>query len=170
MTNIQAWADEFADAALQFFGSKVACAVCKSRDDSAICSMVEYAWKLERIGKSPISVCGSCARNIANMYSYMHSGQADYDIDGEWPSPPRKACRTDRSLSHKTVMRIFERDGYRCKSCGSTSDLQPDHVLPISHGGGDEDANLQTLCRPCNLSKGNNVKWRGRKATFHDVA
>lgn len=50
--------------------------------------------------------------------------------------------------------RIFKRDGHRCLHCGNTKSLSVDHVVAVSNGGGNEDENLQTLCRSCNSSKG----------------
>ena len=44
--------------------------------------------------------------------------------------------------------RVFERDGWRCTVPGCTSyrNLHAHHVVFRSAGGGDEDANLTTLC------------------------
>jgi len=44
--------------------------------------------------------------------------------------------------------RVFERDGWRCTAPGCTSqrNLHVHHVVFRSAGGGDEDANLTTLC------------------------
>jgi 5-methylcytosine-specific restriction endonuclease McrA len=52
--------------------------------------------------------------------------------------------------------RILKRDEYRCVLCGRSPathaglSLQIDHVIPVSRGGGDEEANLRTLCGECN--------------------
>ena len=51
-------------------------------------------------------------------------------------------------------LRVFERDGYRCKQCGTNKHLTVDHINPISRGGSDDFDNLQTLCRSCNSRKG----------------
>lgn len=51
---------------------------------------------------------------------------------------------------------VFDRDGYRCVWCDSEEDIELDHIVPFSRGGSDSESNLQTLCRSCNRSKGNN--------------
>lgn len=56
-------------------------------------------------------------------------------------------------VRHLARPRILSRDGYRCVRCGSTERLEVDHVWPIARGGGNDDGNLQTLCRPCNRRK-----------------
>ena len=49
---------------------------------------------------------------------------------------------------------VFIRDGYQCVRCGARHDLHVDHIVPHAWGGSDDPANLQTLCRKCNLRKG----------------
>lgn len=55
-----------------------------------------------------------------------------------------------------TALRIavYERDGYRCVTCGTDENLTLDHVLAWSKGGPDTYENFQTMCRPCNSRKG----------------
>jgi len=50
---------------------------------------------------------------------------------------------------------VFKRDEYRCLDCGSQENLQLDHIFPFSKGGETTKENLQTLCKTCNLKKGN---------------
>ena len=52
---------------------------------------------------------------------------------------------------------VWARDGGRCTSCGSTTELQFDHVIPVSLGGSSDEANVQLLCGPCNRAKGASV-------------
>lgn len=66
----------------------------------------------------------------------------------------------ERSLmTFKMRSDILRRDAYRCKMCGATGgdgvELHVDHILPVSRGGRTVVENLQTLCAPCNLGKGN---------------
>jgi hypothetical protein len=49
---------------------------------------------------------------------------------------------------------VFERDGGKCTECGSTFDLQYDHVIPVALGGATTADNLELLCADCNRSKG----------------
>jgi 5-methylcytosine-specific restriction endonuclease McrA len=57
-------------------------------------------------------------------------------------------------LPRALKMAVFERDNGRCTQCGSTFDLQYDHVIPVAMGGATTMENLQLLCSPCNQSKG----------------
>ena len=43
-----------------------------------------------------------------------------------------------------------------CVHCGSKSDLQVDHIIPVAKGGETVEKNLQPLCRLCNIKKGVN--------------
>lgn len=58
------------------------------------------------------------------------------------------------SMSPSYRRDIIERDGARCRTCGSVEDLVVDHIVPVSRGGRTLWENLQTLCRPCNTRKG----------------
>ena len=46
---------------------------------------------------------------------------------------------------------------YKCVKCGKSyraSDMDVDHILPKSCGGGNNRENLQCICKHCNRSKG----------------
>ena len=52
---------------------------------------------------------------------------------------------------------VLERDGHRCRYCGSEvagANYHCDHVRPVANGGRTVMQNLAAACRPCNLSKG----------------
>jgi hypothetical protein len=58
--------------------------------------------------------------------------------------------------SQKLRILVLERDNFRCKFCGATSEqerLEVDHILPEALGGTDSLNNLATLCQPCNRGK-----------------
>lgn len=66
------------------------------------------------------------------------------------------AARTNRKarISRALAKHVMERDAYRCVQCGTHLDLTCDHIIPESKGGPTTVENLQTMCRPCNSSKG----------------
>lgn len=72
-------------------------------------------------------------------------------------NPPSiaSAMRSKASIPPKIRWGVFERDGYKCKKCGSKISLHCDHIHPESKGGATVIENLQTLCETCNKSKGN---------------
>ena len=58
-----------------------------------------------------------------------------------------------RSHAHRLY---GEQEGH-CKACGTHFPfrvMHVDHIVPQSHGGGDEYSNLQMLCSGCNVRKG----------------
>ncbi len=68
-------------------------------------------------------------------------------------------CRVERGkVTNKIRFAVYNRDGNRCRRCGSTRDLEVDHIFPISKGGKSNFDNLQTLCHRCNSLKSNIVQ------------
>lgn len=59
-----------------------------------------------------------------------------------------------RQINRIVAAKIFERDGFRCRYCGSCADLSIDHIVPKRNGGNDSVENLVTCCRSCNSRKG----------------
>jgi len=64
----------------------------------------------------------------------------------------------------------FIRDDFICRKCGirpmredkpwlpDLSEIHCDHIIPISRGGPRTLDNLQTLCKKCNLAKGDKIE------------
>ena len=65
-------------------------------------------------------------------------------------------------------LRILFRDNFTCQDCGAfhayknkygmyvpidDDGLEVHHILPVSHGGGDEPENLVTLCKNCHKAR-----------------
>lgn len=96
--------------------------------------------------------------------------------DANWAAENRRREAEHRRLEREEEERIaddrlfkesrplvLERDGNQCLRCGSVENLCADHIIPRCDGGKSSMDNLQTLCRPCNTSKG---KKSGREWTF----
>ncbi|HEY5055769.1 MAG TPA: HNH endonuclease [Acidobacteriaceae bacterium] len=60
-------------------------------------------------------------------------------------------------ISREVKEAVFVRDAGRCLECGATSELQFDHIIPVSKGGGNAEANIQLLCATCNLRKSDQI-------------
>ena len=52
---------------------------------------------------------------------------------------------------------VWRRDGGQCVRCGAKEELQFDHIIPVSKGGGNSDQNLQILCGRCNREKSDHI-------------
>jgi len=55
-----------------------------------------------------------------------------------------------------TRQNVFQRDKYICQYCGKKfpkDDLQKEHVIPKSQGGGNDWDNIVSACHPCNSKK-----------------
>lgn len=71
------------------------------------------------------------------------------ELFGEQPKRPH--------IPREVVDAVYSRDGGRCVHCGSTENLQLDHIIPFSKGGATTLENLQLLCQKCNLEKSNKI-------------
>lgn len=71
------------------------------------------------------------------------------ELFGEQPKRP--------PIPREVVDAVYRRDGGRCVYCGSTENLQLDHIIPFSKGGATTLENLQLLCQKCNLEKSNHI-------------
>ena len=62
-----------------------------------------------------------------------------------------------RHIPRDVRQRVFQRYGGRCADCGATQYLEYDHIVPVAKGGSNTDANVQLLCRGCNLKKSDHI-------------
>jgi hypothetical protein len=60
-----------------------------------------------------------------------------------------------RYISTTTKKIVYARDGGSCRCCGSSLNLEYDHITPFSCGGLNDVSNIQLLCKRCNRSKSN---------------
>jgi 5-methylcytosine-specific restriction endonuclease McrA len=66
------------------------------------------------------------------------------------PKPAR--IRLDPELYDNLRNQVLHRDGWRCQSCGTMSNLEVHHKEFRSHSGDDSSQNLITLCTSCHTS------------------
>lgn len=65
------------------------------------------------------------------------------------PPRPRRGAIPDDLKQY-----VWTRDQGHCQACGTNTELQFDHIIPVSMGGATSAGNLQLLCGPCNRRKG----------------
>ena len=69
----------------------------------------------------------------------------------------RKGWRPNKRRWAAVRWAVFNRDGWRCVSCGAPGRLECDHRVPIHRMPDDADLyaleGLQTLCRSCHIHK-----------------
>lgn len=61
---------------------------------------------------------------------------------------------------------VLWRDQHRCVLCGSVDRLAVDHIVPRSHGGGDDVSNLRVLCHEHHAEKTASEAAQGRRARY----
>jgi hypothetical protein len=72
----------------------------------------------------------------------------------------RRGKGVRQGVSLEVRYRVMKRDRFRCVCCGASPasdpgvELEVDHILAVSQGGGSEESNLRTLCGRCNRGKG----------------
>ena len=57
--------------------------------------------------------------------------------------------RLDPAEYENLRQQVLRRDGWRCQSCGTLSNLEVHHQQFRSHAGDDAEENLSTLCSTC---------------------
>ncbi len=57
-------------------------------------------------------------------------------------------------ISEKVRIFVWQRDQGMCVRCSSKENIEYDHIIPHSIGGGNSKRNIQLLCQACNRSKG----------------
>jgi ATP-dependent DNA helicase RecQ len=65
------------------------------------------------------------------------------------PNPLR--LRLDPTSYERLRQQVLRRDGWRCQSCGTMSNLEVHHQQFGSHSGHDCEENLITPCTSCHV-------------------
>ena len=65
----------------------------------------------------------------------------------------KQESAASRHIPREVRQRVWQLYGGQCAECGDTQYLEFDHVIPVAKGGSNSDANVQLLCRKCNLKK-----------------
>lgn len=127
----------------------------------------EYVRAISKLEKKAIQVFTEFVEDNRELLSYVSRwGDGDAGLLSSIlkevlfgpPIPEGQKPYRKKKIDGRLRIKVFERDAYRCVKCGSWEDLCADHIYPESLGGESTMENLQTLCRPCNTSKGAKVE------------
>jgi hypothetical protein len=64
---------------------------------------------------------------------------------------------SSRHIPREVRQRVWQRYGGHCAECSAAQYLEFDHIVPVAKGGSNSDANVQLLCRNCNLKKSDRI-------------
>lgn len=70
-----------------------------------------------------------------------------------WMRQASQKERQPHAFSAKQRRVLLDRVGGQCQRCGATEALELDHIVPIAHGGTNDDDNALVLCKTCHLEK-----------------
>ena len=89
----------------------------------------------------------------ATAYRLTHPGLG-LDMEDTPPARPSMKQSHRRKISSAKRLRVYERDGFKCVTCGTSEALSLDHIVALANGGTDDESNLQTMCMKHNMEKG----------------
>jgi hypothetical protein len=61
-------------------------------------------------------------------------------------------------ISEEVRIAVWRRDDGKCARCGNRENLEYDHIVPVSKGGGNTARNIELLCESCNRKKSNKIE------------
>jgi 5-methylcytosine-specific restriction endonuclease McrA len=64
-----------------------------------------------------------------------------------------KRIKLGKQIYRRLMKAVLERDGWRCRKCGSLENLQIHHKIKRSQQGNDSLDNLVTLCAYCHMEE-----------------
>lgn len=125
-----------------------------------ICRLHEHCE--EKVESGLVAEAIGCSPSYARRFSY------DDDRGGfqkEW-----SISNQNEKVSPGARTKIINRDGGSCLRCGleDETELEVHHILPVSHGGTNDDSNLATLCSHCHNKAHGGSKTSGRTVYAQD--
>ncbi|WP_369115069.1 HNH endonuclease [Edwardsiella tarda] len=108
----------------------------------------------------PKRIPRACRKHGCRKTTTDRSGYCDEHRNTGWENHQQGKSRHERGYGNKWSLirvRILKRDKYLCQEClrsgRAVSATTVDHIQPKSHGGTDDDSNLEALCWPCHRAK-----------------
>jgi hypothetical protein len=117
-------------------------------------------WTVNHRGAEGIPAIEALIAQLLHAGYWIEAGEGlrladarDLTAYWRWFDAERERRRLARQIPGTLRQRILARDNHRCVLCGSISSIVIDHIHPVAAGGGNDEANLRTLCRQCNAER-----------------
>ncbi len=122
------------------------------KNEYVICQYCEEEYAVDYYSKinTAVILCNPCANMILDV---VHKAQYGRDLFGRSTEKTSKKY-IKKKIGIKLRLEVYERDGFKCVTCGVQKNLTLDHIKPEILGGPSTIENLQTMCKSCNSSKG----------------
>lgn len=106
-------------------------------------------YEIQRSGKV-IGKQGPMSNDMIRIWLHEYFPNIEYD---ETPNRCKRASDNEHiNKCRKAKATLLKRAPY-CAICGSTENLELDHILTVAAGGNDDLSNLQLLCHACHVDK-----------------
>ena len=86
---------------------------------------------------------------------YLYNEDLKFFNERESRRNAKNRIRMYANLYIRDLRKIIINENSFCAICMGKTNLQLDHIIPISKGGKNEESNIQFLCRTCNTRKRN---------------
>lgn len=123
------------------------CSHCRQR-----LPLSAFTWNKEYRGQRPRPrhICKTCASTWGRMYRRVRPTHTRMAVQNH-----RARVRgDDREITPDEWSAVLNYFDGKCLACGTSENVEMDHIEPISHGGAHSLENVQPLCRACNSRKG----------------
>jgi 5-methylcytosine-specific restriction endonuclease McrA len=81
-----------------------------------------------------------------------------------------KRIKLGKQVYRRLMKKVLERDGWRCRKCGSLENLQVHHKIRRSQQGNDSVENLVTLCAYCHMEEHGQLSYEAKAMNAIDRA
>jgi hypothetical protein len=111
----------------------------------------DYAWDPDALEKSKLWV------TVATLRESMEKRELSKQVENLVAATSESKAPSRQQIPDDVKLAVWTRDGQACVVCQSTQELQFDHIIPFTSGGGNTVENIQLLCRLCNLKKSDKI-------------
>jgi len=73
----------------------------------------------------------------------------------------KEGRKIGRNIPRPIMLRVVRRDNNQCQICGKIlkdTEIEFDHIIPISKGGSSEENNIRVTCLDCNRKKSSHLE------------